>query len=79
MIETQTKSDDQKLAWRRTQPYAAVRIAIVNPVFGGAPYGATKRVRGVPKWGWGRHAGAAILAFGGAPYGATKRVRGVPK
>eukprot|EP00959_Pyramimonas_sp_CCMP1952_P257912 5389921-Pyramimonas_sp.AAC.1 len=22
---------------------------------GGAPYGATKRVRGVPKWVWGTH------------------------
>ena len=40
---------------------------------------ATKRVRGVPKWVWGRHANAATGAFGGAPYGATKRVRGVPK
>ena len=46
--------------------------------FGGAFYGATKRVRGVPNWVWVTHAGGAIGAFGGAPYGATKRVRGVP-
>ena len=39
-----------KLAWRRTQPYAVVRTAVVNTVFGGAPCGGTKRVRGVPKW-----------------------------
>ena len=44
---------------------------------GGAPYGATKRVRGVAKWG-GLHAGAATGAFGGAPHGATIPVRGVP-
>eukprot|EP00959_Pyramimonas_sp_CCMP1952_P346653 7260343-Pyramimonas_sp.AAC.1 len=44
-------------AWRKTQPYAAVSNAIRNIVFGGAPYGATQRVRdvparvrGVPKW-----------------------------
>ena len=47
--------------------------------FGGAPYGATKRVRGAPKWAWGRHANAATGAFGGDPYGATILVRGVPK
>ena len=47
--------------------------------FGGAPYGATKRARGVPKWMAGAHAGTAGWAFGGAPCGATKRVRGVPK
>ena len=47
--------------------------------FGGAPYGATKRVRGVPECVWGRHADAATWAFGGAPYVATKRVRGAPK
>ena len=38
-----------KLAWRRTQPYAVVSHAVVNIVFGGALYGATKRVSGVPK------------------------------
>ena len=47
--------------------------------FGGAPYGATKRVRGMPNWVRWAHANAATGAFGGAPYGATKRVRGVPK
>eukprot|EP00959_Pyramimonas_sp_CCMP1952_P314333 6580138-Pyramimonas_sp.AAC.1 len=26
----------------------------------------------LPKWAWGRHAGAATESFGGAPYGATK-------
>eukprot|EP00959_Pyramimonas_sp_CCMP1952_P212008 4436937-Pyramimonas_sp.AAC.1 len=46
--------------------------------FGGAPYGGTKRARGVPNWVWGTHAGGNALAFGGAPYVATKRVRGVP-
>ena len=41
-------SSHEKLAWRRTQPYAAVSTAIVNIFFGGEPYGATNRVRGVP-------------------------------
>eukprot|EP00959_Pyramimonas_sp_CCMP1952_P154595 3234054-Pyramimonas_sp.AAC.1 len=36
-------------------------------------YGATKRVRGVPKSVCGTHAGTPIGAFGGSPYGATKR------
>eukprot|EP00959_Pyramimonas_sp_CCMP1952_P310803 6504262-Pyramimonas_sp.AAC.1 len=43
----------KQLAWRVTQPYAVVRTAIVNIFFGGAPYGATRRVLGVPKWVWG--------------------------
>ena len=43
------KKEQNKLAWRRTQPYAAVSTAVVSLVFDGAPYGATKRVRGVPK------------------------------
>ena len=47
--------------------------------FGGAPYGATNRARGVPKWVQCRHANAANGAFGEAPDGATERVRGVPK
>ena len=47
--------------------------------FGGAPYGPTKRVRGVPKWRRRSHANPATGAFGKAPYGAAKRVRGVPK
>ena len=37
-----------------------------------------KRVRVVPTWVCGTHAGGGSEAFGGAPYGATKRVRGVP-
>ena len=40
--------------------------------FGGAPYGSTKRGRGVQV----SHAAAATGAFGGAPYVTTKRVRG---
>ena len=47
--------------------------------FGGAPYGITKRVGGVPQWARGRHANPGTGAIGGAPDGATKRVRGVPK
>ena len=39
------------------------------------PYGASKRVRGVPKWRRRRHANAATGAFGGAPHGATILVR----
>ena len=56
-----------KLAWRRTKPYASVSTAILNIFFGGAPYGGTKRARGVPKWGCRPHAGGATGAFGGAP------------
>ena len=44
---------------------------------GGAPYGATKRVRGVPGCVAGTHVSAATGAFGGAPYRATKLLRGV--
>ena len=47
--------------------------------FGGAPYGATILVRGVPKWVRRRYASAATGAFSGDPYGATFLVRGVPK
>ena len=46
---------------------------------GGAPDGATKRVRGVPKRVWRTHADCATGTLSGAPYGATKRVRGEPK
>eukprot|EP00959_Pyramimonas_sp_CCMP1952_P132184 2763953-Pyramimonas_sp.AAC.1 len=53
----------------RTLPYGA---------FGGAPFGATKRVKGVVMGGE-PHAGPATGAFGGVPYGATKRMSGVPK
>eukprot|EP00959_Pyramimonas_sp_CCMP1952_P034784 728813-Pyramimonas_sp.AAC.1 len=55
--------------WRHAGP--------ATGAFGEAPYGATERGSGVPKWvGW-RHAGPAG-AFGVVPYGATNRVRGVP-
>eukprot|EP00959_Pyramimonas_sp_CCMP1952_P471574 9498630-Pyramimonas_sp.AAC.1 len=33
-----------------------------------APYGATKRVRGVPTCGWGAHVGTGTVAFGGATH-----------
>ena len=48
---------------------------------GGAPCGATKRVRGVPKRVWPRNVRVVCRSeCGGAcGYGATKRVRGVPK
>eukprot|EP00959_Pyramimonas_sp_CCMP1952_P015961 337440-Pyramimonas_sp.AAC.1 len=45
--------------------------------FGGAPYGVTKRVRGVPKCVAGTHVITATGAFGAAPYGET--CGGVPK
>ena len=54
----------------------------MNPAtgaYGGAPYGVTKRERGLPKKDPIHHVNPATGAFGGAPYGATKRVRGVPK
>eukprot|EP00959_Pyramimonas_sp_CCMP1952_P012358 261148-Pyramimonas_sp.AAC.1 len=41
-------------------------------------YGATKRVRGVPKRMRCSRANAATGANNGTPYGATKRVSGVP-
>eukprot|EP00959_Pyramimonas_sp_CCMP1952_P010931 228946-Pyramimonas_sp.AAC.1 len=47
---------------------------IATGAFGGAPYGATKRVTGVPKRARWRHANPATGAFGGALYGTTKRV-----
>eukprot|EP00959_Pyramimonas_sp_CCMP1952_P160050 3347571-Pyramimonas_sp.AAC.1 len=43
--------------------------------FGGAPHGATKRVRGVLEWTWVTHAGGGTRAFVGASFGAKKRVR----
>eukprot|EP00959_Pyramimonas_sp_CCMP1952_P440945 9231548-Pyramimonas_sp.AAC.2 len=56
------------LAWRRTQPYAVVTIALVEIVFGGAPHGPRNAVlRG------GDACGKCHWAFGGSPYGATKR------
>eukprot|EP00959_Pyramimonas_sp_CCMP1952_P141194 2955093-Pyramimonas_sp.AAC.1 len=47
--------------------------------FGGAPYGATILVRGVPKWPEAAMRTLPLGAFGGAPYGATILVRGEPK
>eukprot|EP00959_Pyramimonas_sp_CCMP1952_P001568 32157-Pyramimonas_sp.AAC.1 len=47
--------------------------------FGGGPYGATKRVRGVPKWVRWAHANAGIWVFGRAPSGVKKRVKGCAK
>ena len=44
----------------------------------GAPYRATIRVKGVPKYVVRKHVNPATGAFGGAPYRATNRVRGVP-
>ena len=64
---------------QNVQAWAGGRYA--NPAaagtFGGAPYGATKRVRGVPKLAAGRHATPAAGAFGGAQIKirATKRAR----
>ena len=49
--EDPTPQDGWELSWRRTQPYAVVSTAIVSIFFGGAPYGATNRMRGVPKCG----------------------------
>eukprot|EP00959_Pyramimonas_sp_CCMP1952_P432474 9056432-Pyramimonas_sp.AAC.1 len=44
-----------------------------SEAFGGAPYGATERVRGAPTWVWRTNAGGGTGAIGGAPYEATKR------
>eukprot|EP00959_Pyramimonas_sp_CCMP1952_P254031 5306935-Pyramimonas_sp.AAC.1 len=57
---------------------AGMRVDGAIPAFGGVPYGASKRVSGVPKWMWVTHAGCATGTFAGAPYGATAYVRGVP-
>eukprot|EP00959_Pyramimonas_sp_CCMP1952_P346269 7252295-Pyramimonas_sp.AAC.1 len=54
-----------------------VSTAVVNIVFGEAPYVATKRVTGAPKLAAEPHAKLATAAFGRAPPGATKRLRGV--
>ena len=43
--------------------------------FGGASDGATKRLRGAPKWVARAHLDTATGVFGGAPYGAGKCVR----
>ena len=55
------------------------RADVAPGAFGGAPYGATILVRGVPEWVIRAHVDAATWAFGGAPYVATILVRGVPK
>ena len=47
--------------------------------FGGAPCGATKRVKGVLEWAWGPHAVAPTETIGGAPYRAANRVKRVPE
>ena len=53
---------------------------VATGAFGGTPYGATNRVKGVPKWVARTHVDPPPYgAFGGTPYGATNRVRGVPK
>ena len=41
------------LIWRRNRPYSVVGIAVVSIASGGAPYGATKRVMGLPNGWWG--------------------------
>ena len=68
--------------WMASKWAAQRRAGVATRAFGGAPYGATILVRGVPKLGLreaGTHAGTATGAFGGAPYGATSFARGVPK
>ena len=42
----------------------------------GSPYEATKRVRGVPKWVAGTHAGCATWTFSGAPMGSHETCEG---
>ena len=61
---------------------AIARGRYANPTagaFGGAPYGATILVRGVPKWPEAAMRTLPLGAFGGAPYGATILEGGVPK
>eukprot|EP00959_Pyramimonas_sp_CCMP1952_P187397 3918483-Pyramimonas_sp.AAC.1 len=55
------------------------RAGAATGALGGAPHGATMRVRGMPEWARWCHAGADTGALGEAPDGATKRVRGMPK
>eukprot|EP00959_Pyramimonas_sp_CCMP1952_P128675 2691164-Pyramimonas_sp.AAC.1 len=47
--------------------------------FGGAPYTATKRVRGAPKYGWNCMRTLPLGPSAEHHIGATKRVRGAPK
>eukprot|EP00959_Pyramimonas_sp_CCMP1952_P410940 8611721-Pyramimonas_sp.AAC.1 len=58
-----------KLSRRMTQPCAVASAVVVNTAFGGAPYEATKRVRGVLKWVGRQPGDTATGAFGGAPVG----------
>eukprot|EP00959_Pyramimonas_sp_CCMP1952_P215504 4508467-Pyramimonas_sp.AAC.1 len=48
---------------------AGTHVITATGAFGGAPNGATKRVRGVPKWVAETHAITSTVAFGGAPQG----------
>eukprot|EP00959_Pyramimonas_sp_CCMP1952_P097372 2035484-Pyramimonas_sp.AAC.1 len=43
----------EHLTWRRAQPYAVVNTVVVRIAMSGSPYGATKRVKSLPKWGGG--------------------------
>eukprot|EP00959_Pyramimonas_sp_CCMP1952_P052312 1093707-Pyramimonas_sp.AAC.1 len=54
---------------------SAVVPSAATGALSGAPYVATKRIRGAPKWTRWCHASAVSGAFGRAPHGATKRVR----
>eukprot|EP00959_Pyramimonas_sp_CCMP1952_P113519 2372720-Pyramimonas_sp.AAC.1 len=58
---------------RRRGPRAAARtkrgaVRAGQGAFGGACYGTTNRVRGVPKCVAGTHVNCATGALGGAPY-----------
>eukprot|EP00959_Pyramimonas_sp_CCMP1952_P016920 358881-Pyramimonas_sp.AAC.1 len=55
-----------------------MRVRHADPAagaFSGAPYGATKRMRGVPNRARASHVDPAAEAFGGAPYGARGKKR----
>eukprot|EP00959_Pyramimonas_sp_CCMP1952_P001485 30526-Pyramimonas_sp.AAC.1 len=56
---------------------ARTHVDTATEDFGGAPFGATKRLRGVPTWVARTHVDTATGACG-APLGATKRMKGVP-
>ena len=61
--------------------YEKARTHAVTAIwaFGGAPYGAMKRVSDVPKRDPRTHANNTTWAFSGAPCWATILVRGAPK
>eukprot|EP00959_Pyramimonas_sp_CCMP1952_P447566 9371557-Pyramimonas_sp.AAC.1 len=63
--------------WGVSNWVALTHASAATGAFGGAPFGATDRVRGVPKWVALTHANAATWAFGGAPYLATGGPRAV--